>query len=46
MMAYASLIEGKCDESSLSNELKRYCELDTLGMVFIAERIYDLMRGN
>jgi hypothetical protein len=28
MMAYASLIEGKCYERTLSNELKRYCELD------------------
>jgi hypothetical protein len=46
MMAYESLIEGKCDEPSLSNELKRYCELDTLGMVFVAEWLYELMRGN
>ncbi len=46
MMAYESLIEGKCDEPSLSNELKRYCELDTLGMVFVAEWIYELVRGS
>jgi hypothetical protein len=43
MMAYESLIEGKCDESSLSNELKRYCELDTLGMVFVFEWIKNFL---
>ena len=43
MMAYESLIEGKCDESSLSNELKRYCELDTLGMVFVFEWINNFL---
>lgn len=43
MMAYESLIEGKCDELSLSNELKRYCELDTLGMVFVFEWINNFL---
>ncbi len=43
MMAYESLIEGKCHEPSLSNGLKRYCELDTLGMVFIFEWINNLL---
>jgi len=37
MMAYATLVSGSGNELTLSNELKRYCELDTLGMVFVVE---------
>ena len=39
MVAYTTLLEGSRDDASLSNELRRYCELDTLGMVFVFEWI-------
>ena len=37
MMAYSAIVSGSSNELTLSNELKRYCELDTLGMVFVVE---------
>jgi len=45
MMAYATLVSGSGNELTLSNELKRYCELDTLGMVFIVEWLQNLSRS-
>ena len=42
MMAYAALVSGPGNELNLSNELKRYCELDTLGMVFVVEWLNEL----
>ena len=42
MMAYAALVSGSGNELDLSNELRRYCELDTLGMVFVVEWLNEL----
>lgn len=37
MIAYAELVEGSVKQTSIRNELLRYCELDTLGMIFVFE---------
>jgi len=42
MMAYSAIVSGSSNELTLSNELKRYCELDTLGMVFVVEWLNEL----
>lgn len=52
MIAFEKLVRGQVDEARLEGELRRYCELDTLGMVFVyewlkqdIEHVGDMYRG-